>query len=85
MTSAPPPTAVRSCVMVNTLFAALPGMRRVIGLTRFTLAMENLSPTFTVSPAVKFTVSDVPLWFAPLTVTVPAHVPAVCDWSDCDS
>src|SRR6185437_10223791 len=84
--SAPPPAAeAMAVVMVNTLAVAGPTMRRVMRLTLFTLAMENLSPMLTLSPAVKVTTSEMPLWLAPLTVTAPAQVPAVCAQREFDS
>jgi hypothetical protein len=44
-------------VTVN-VFADEPTLRRVRGLTGFTLAIENLSPCLNVSPAVAVIVSE---------------------------
>jgi hypothetical protein len=55
-----------------------PAVRRVIGLTAFVLAKAILSPASMVSPEVPVMTMAVPDWFAPVTVTVLAQVPAVC-------
>src|SRR5437868_756795 len=78
---------VASAVIVNTLVPALDVevVFRVIRLTWFTFASEILSPFLNVSPVVHVTLSDEPDWFAPFTVTAPAHVPAVCVASDIEA
>src|ERR1039458_7342263 len=79
------PNPVISWVIVKVCGVSGPGLLRVRGFTMLTFKMENLSPCLKVSPPVQVMASDVPLWPAPCTVTAPAQVPAVCEYSDCSS
>jgi hypothetical protein len=45
-----PPSATKSCVTVKVCGVSGPGDRRVLGFTKLTFAIENLSPCLMVSP-----------------------------------
>jgi hypothetical protein len=79
----PAPTAVRLAVTVKVLAVALPGMRRVIGLTLFTFRMELVSRLERVARGCVDPEAGAGL-VGPWTVT-PAQVPAVWEYSEFDS
>src|SRR3990170_1476879 len=77
---------VASAVTTNVFVTAVVVVSRVCGLTGYRLAMPMTSPFLNVSPVVQVKAKvEAPFTEVVATVTAPAHVPAVCVFSDMDS